>query len=113
MERIPQVVLEHLFGKMIEERPLEIVGFKKPISFEIYDGYAYCPDYYGNEYAIEFPLTSLVEKSTELQSDIRDWMNLEETAKITIYDIIQTFNVMFRNGVKVAFDEKKNKWFNA
>lgn len=112
MKRIPQAALEHLFGQMICERPLEIVGFKNPIKFEIYDGYAYCPDYYGNEYAIEFPVTSLVEKSTELQGDIREWMSLDDDAKITIYDIIQTFNVMLRNGVKVSFDEKKQKWVN-
>jgi len=110
MERIPQVALEHLFGKMIEERPLEIVGFKKPVPFEIYDGYAYCADYNGNEYAIDYPLASLIEKSKELQKDIRDWVGLEEEATITIYDIIQTFNVMYRNGVKVIYDNKKRKW---
>jgi hypothetical protein len=95
---------------MIEEKALEISGFKKAINFEIYDGYAYCPDYKGHEYGIEYPRIELIEKSKELQGDIREWVGLKEDAEITVFDIIQTFNVMYRDGAKVVYDSKEKTW---
>lgn len=110
IERIEKKTLETLFGNMIEEKALEINGFKKPITFEIYDGYAYCPSYKGHEYGIEYPRIELIEKSNELQSDIREWVGLDEKAEITVFDIIQTFNVMYRDGEKVVYNEDKGTW---
>ena len=111
--RIEKKTLETIFGKMIEEREVAISGFNKPITFEIYDGYAYCPEHKGHEYSMEYPRIELIEKSKEFQSDIRAWVGLDEDAQITIYDIMQTFNVMYRDGQKVAYDTKTKKWVEA
>lgn len=113
MDRIEKSTLETIFGKMIEEKELAISGFNKPFTFEIYNGYAYCPDHKGHEYGIEFPCIELIEKSKELQTDIREWVGLDEEAEITVFDIIQTFNVMHRDGVIVSYDTKAKEWVEA
>lgn len=113
MARIEKKTLETIFGNLVAEKELELSGFRKKINFEIYDGYAYCPDYKGHEYGIEYPRISLIEKSKELQSEIRTWVGLDENAEITIYDIIQTFNVMYRDGKKVEYDTKTKTWIES
>jgi hypothetical protein len=110
MARISKDALETMYGKLIDEKELEISGFKKPLKFEVYDGYAYCPNYKGHEYAIEYPRVELIEKSKEMQEDIKGWLDMKEDETITVYDIIQTFNTMYRDGVKVKFDKAKDKW---
>ena len=86
MARIPKEDLELLYGKMIAEKELTILGFKNKLQFEIYDGF--------------------VNKSSEMQDEIRRYMKLEEKDDITIYEIMQTFNEMARDGVRIEFDKK-------
>ena len=44
MKRILEETLEMLFGKMIAEKEFTILGFKNKMNFEVYDGFAYCPN---------------------------------------------------------------------
>lgn len=105
MDRISKEVLELLNGKIVAEKELTILGFKNKLKFEIYDGFAYCPNYRGSEYCMEFPRIEFVNKSTEIQDEIRKYMNLDEKDDITIFEIMQTFNEMFRDGVRIEYDK--------
>lgn len=104
-ERISREDLELLFGKMVAEKELTILGFKNKLAFEVYDGFAYCPDYRGSEYTLIFPKVEFVNKSDEMQKEIRRYMNLAEGADITIYEIMQTFNEMTKNGVRIEYNK--------
>ena len=106
MERIKREDLELLYGKMVAEKELTILGFKNKLSFEIYDGFAYCPNYRGSEYCMKYPKVEFVNKSTEMQDEIRKYMKLDENDDITIYEIMQTFNEMSRDGVRIEYDTK-------
>lgn len=106
MERISREHLELLFGKMIAEKELTILGFKNKLSFEIYDGCAYCPNYRGSDYLMSFPKIEFINKSNESQDEIRRYMKLEDKDNITIYEILQTFNEMSRDSVRIEFDKK-------
>ena len=106
MERIKREDLELLHGKMIAERELTILGFKNKLKFEIYDGFAYCPNYRGSEYCMKFPKIEFVNKSNEMQDDIRKYMGMSDDEDITIYEIMQTYNEMARDGVRIEYDEK-------
>lgn len=110
MERLDKNIIEILFGKMIEERDIEIMGFKKPLRFEIYDGYAYCPNYKGGEYEIDFPRMKLVEESKEFQEDIRKWMKLDENDTITYFHIVQTFNELYKDCTGIEWSAETKKW---
>ena len=106
MDRIAKEVLELLNGKMITEKEFTVMGFKNKLKFEIYDGFAYCPDYKGKEYCMIFPRLEFVNKSTEMQDDIRKYMGMTEDEDITILEILQAYNEMIRDGVRVEYDEK-------
>jgi len=112
MERISKEVLELLFGKMIAEKEFTILGFKNKLKFEIYDGFAYCPNYRGSEYCMIFPKIEFVNKSSEMQDEIRTYMNLEEKDDITIFEIMQSFNEMTRDGVRIEYDDKVKHYKN-
>ena len=99
-------IWEKLCGKFIGEEKLTIEGFKSQIPFKIYDGFAYCPNYRGNEYCMKFPKIEFVNKSSEMQDEIRRYMKMGENDDITIYEIMQTFNEMARDGVRIEFDKK-------
>ena len=110
MERIKKEDLELLFGKMIAEKELTILGFKNKLTFEIYDGFAYCPNYRGSEYCMKFPKVEFVNKSNEMQDEIKKYMNLQDDDQITIFEIMQTFNEMTRDGVRIEYDPKKKAY---
>ena len=110
MERISKELLELLFGKMIAEKELTILGFKNKLNFEIYDGFAYCPNYRGSEYCMKFPKVEFVNKSSEMQDEIKKYMNLKDDDDITIYEIMQTFNEMARDGVRIEYDATDKRY---
>lgn len=105
MKRILEETLNLLFGKMIAEKEFTILGFKNKMNFEVYDGFAYCPNYRGSEYCLTYPKIEFVNKSTAMQEEIRKYMNLDEKADITVFEILQTFNEMTRNGVRIEYDK--------
>ena len=41
-----------------------------------------------------------------MHDEIRDYMGLEEKDDITIFEIMQTFNEMARNGVRIEYNKK-------
>ena len=106
MERISKDELELRFGKLIAEKEFTILGFKNKLKFEIYDGCAYCPNYRGSEYIMTYPMIEFANKSTEIQNEIRRFMNLLETDEITIFELLQSFNELTRNGVRIEYDDK-------
>ena len=106
--RIKKEYLETMYGKMLSETELSIMGFSGKMRFEIYDGFAYCPDHDGDEYCLIYPKIEFVEKSGELRDEIRRYIGLEESDEITIFEILQTFNEMIRNGVRIEYDEETN-----
>jgi hypothetical protein len=105
MERIKKEDLELMYGKMIAEKQLTILGFEDKLNFEIYDGFAYCPDYKGDEYCMKYPMIEIVNKSTEMQGVIRKYMGLEESDDISVLEILQTFNEMSKNGTRIEYVE--------
>lgn len=104
MNRISQNDLEKMYGKIVETKSLSIVGFDEKPKFEIYDGFAYCPDYNGEEYVLTYPKLSFVEDSDDMQKHIKQYLNLEDETKITVLDILQTFNKLYKGGTRLVWD---------
>jgi hypothetical protein len=55
---------------------------------------------------MKFPKIEFVNKASEMQEEIRKYMGLEENDDITIFEIMQTFNEMARDGVRIEYDNK-------
>jgi hypothetical protein len=59
---------------------------------------------------MKFPKIEFVNKSSEMQEDIRKYMKMEEKEDITIYEIMQTYNEMARDGVRIEYDKKTHHY---
>ena len=116
MNRIKKEDLEKMYGKMVEERDLTILGFNGKMHFEIYDGLAYCENHDGDEYVMKYPKLEFIDDSVEMQSEIRKYLKMDEDAKISVLDVLQTFNELDKNGVRIVYNgktktyEPKNMW---
>lgn len=106
MERIKREDLEKMYNKMVDERDLTILGFKKKLHFEIYDGLAYCPNYEGSEYLMKYPRLEFIENSVEMQDEIRKYLKLDEKVKISVLHILQTFNALAKDGDRICYSSK-------
>ena len=101
MKRIKKEDLETLYGKMVAEADLKVLGFDDKMHFEIYDGFAYCPEHKGSEYCLIYPKVEFVNKTKPLQESIRTYMGMKETDTITIFEILQTLNEMVKDGERI------------
>lgn len=98
MAQIEDNVLEKLYGKLVCEQPIrfqdtEFFGDnkKRTINFKIYDGFAYCPDYNGEELFLTYPKLDFVNTCKEMSSSVRDFMGLNDSDKICVTDIVQSY----------------------
>lgn len=106
MSRIKKEDLEKMYGKMVEERDLTILGFKGKMHFEIYDGLAYCENFKGDEYVMKYPKLEFIEDSIEMQDEIRKYLDMDEKSKISVLDVLQTFNEMDKNGTRIFYSPR-------
>ena len=102
--------LEILYGKMIDEKDLSIYGYKDKFHFEIYDGFAYCPNYHGSDYALIYPKIEFADKSDEIKAAVRKFMNIPDDEPISVYDLMQTFNELIVNNKRMCYNENKKKY---
>lgn len=56
---------------------------KHILEFDIFDGFAYCPNHNGKEYFMNYPKKKFVEDSTTMSKEVRDFMELDEHEPIT------------------------------
>ena len=116
MSRIKREDLEKMYGKMVEEIDLTILGFNGKMHFEIYDGLAYCENFKGDEYVMKYPKLEFIEDSIEMQDEIRKYLDMDEKSKISVLDVLQTFNEMDKNGTRIFYSPRtksyktKNMW---
>lgn len=64
---------------------------KHNIVFDIFDGFAYCPNYRGNELTMRFPKLALIKEAEGMQKNIRESLNLQETDEITVQHILAVY----------------------
>lgn len=110
MDRIKTTELEKLYGKVVDKRDLSIEGFRKKMSFELYDGFGYCADFNGHEYILKYPKMAFVRCSVEAQDAIRELLGYDKDKELTILDVLQRFNRLFRDGKEIAYNSKKKTY---
>lgn len=101
VDAVLQQQLANLYGNPIAVQIVEITnekvfGTKKPqiLVFDIFDGFAYCYEYNGKEYAMKYPTIDFIKKSKEFTDNI---LNGKENAKIeyiTVQDVIRTYGAL-------------------
>jgi len=67
------------------------------LTFDIFDGFAYCPNYKGKEYYMVYPRKALINLSASMQKSIREFMELEEKEEIKVTDILASYYNLYCN----------------
>lgn len=94
--------LEKFFGKKICSKNLIIEGFNKPISFDIYDGYAVCEDFKGHHLDMEYPQMKAIKDSSELFNAVIEYIgDITDKEEITSLHILITFNTLYKDGFEI------------
>lgn len=77
----------------------EIFSDKKnhDMTFDVFDGFAYCADCGGKEYYMEYPKLELVGRSKAMQKSIREFMELSEDSEIKVTDVMTSYYEIFCN----------------
>ena len=68
-----------------------------PMQFDIFDGFAYCADYEGEEYWMTFPKKEFIKVSKTMEQAIREYTKIGDDATITEKEIMVSYNTLFKN----------------
>jgi hypothetical protein len=102
MEQNELKAYEKFYGKKVCTEKLNIEGFKKPIPFDIYDGFAVCENYRGHRFDMQYPQLKAVKDSKELSDAVIDYVGgITCVDEISVLHILISFNTLYKDGVEV------------
>lgn len=67
------------------------------LEFDIFDGFAYCPDYNGKEFYMTFPKTSFMALAKEMKGEIMLHLSLPSGCTIGAKELLATYNTLYVN----------------
>ena len=70
---------------------------KHTLKFDIFDGFAYCPNYNGKEYYMIYPKKKFVEESKVMSKELKEFLELDEAATITEINCLDGYYEIFEN----------------
>ena len=99
----PSKMIEKHFGKKVCTEKLNVEGYRKPIQFDIYDGYAVCPDYRGHRFEMTYPMMKALKDSTEFSDAIMEYVSgINNVDEISVLHVLITFATLYKDGVEVV-----------
>jgi len=102
MQKDESKIFEKYYGKKVCTEKLNVEGYKKPLEFDIYDGYAVCPDYRGHCFEMEYPQMKAVKDSKEFSDAIMGYISgIDNVDEITVLHVLITFATVYRDGVEI------------
>ena len=103
MEKNESNIWEKFYGKKVCTEKLNIEGFKRPIEFDIYDGFAVCDNYRGHVFHMEYPQLRAIKDSKEMaDAIIQSVGGIECADEISALHILMAFNTLYKDGIEVA-----------
>ena len=70
---------------------------KHILEFDIFDGFAYCADYNGKEYYMNFPRKEFVKLSKEMEEKAREYLSLDEHEPLKEEHLLASYNTLYVN----------------
>jgi hypothetical protein len=87
-----KIVAENVEIKIVDE----ILGDKKPhiLKFDIYDGFAICPNYKGKTYTMKFPKVEFMKIATNIADNAREILKLDAHAPLQVEHVLAAYGSM-------------------
>lgn len=105
-EEITEGVLKKMWGEKTCTRKVNVEGEKKPIEFDIYDGYAKSTNKSGSVYEMTFPMMKSIKQCKELEDEIVKYIgNGLDPKEISPLHSMITFSTLYVDGVEVSTEE--------
>jgi len=102
MEKDESKIFEKFYGKKVCTEKLNVEGYRKPIQFDIYDGYAVCPDHRGHRLEMTYPMMKAVKDSKEFSDAIMEYVSgINNVDEITVLHVLITFATVYKDGVEI------------
>lgn len=101
-QKIKKEELEKMYGKCVATMAFsvndEIFTDDKyhTLVFDVYDGFAYCENYRGNEYIMQYPQLAFIKVSTKMSDMIREFNEMDEKQEITPIEVINTYGKLYK-----------------
>lgn len=101
-QKIKKEELEKMYGKCVATMSFSIDdeiftdGKVHTLIFDIYDGFAYCADYQGDEYIMQYPQLAFIKVSDKMSDMIREFNEMEATQAITPIEVINTYGKLYK-----------------
>lgn len=101
-EEITESVLKKMWGDKTCTRKVNVEGIKKPIEFDIYDGYAKSTNKRGKVYEMTFPMMKSIKQCKELEEEIVKYIGNDiDPKEISPLHSMITFSTLYIDGVEV------------
>lgn len=65
---------------------------KHILDFDIYDGFAICPNYKGKTYIMQFPKLEFIKLAKNIEKEARDYLQLDEHAPLQVEHVLSAYN---------------------
>jgi len=70
---------------------------KHILDFDVYDGFAICPDYKGKSYYMTFPKLEFMKLASNIEKDAREYLELDEHTPLKVEHVLVAYNRLFVN----------------
>lgn len=70
---------------------------KHVLEFDIFDGFAYCANYKGKEYYMNFPRKEFIALSKKMEKEARDYLSLDEHEPLKEEHLLASYNTLYVN----------------
>jgi hypothetical protein len=98
--------LTDVFSKIFNSKPIvEKIGFSKSMmgtdediamTFNVFDGLAYCEEFEGNEYVLSYPKLEFVKNCKIMLNAVKEFVGKPEEEDITITDILRSYGSLYK-----------------
>lgn len=98
--------LTDVFSKIFNCKPIvEKIGFSKSMmgtdediamTFNVFDGLAYCEDFEGNEYVLSYPKLEFVKNCKIMHNAVKEFVGKPEEEDITITDVLRSYGSLYK-----------------
>ena len=67
------------------------------LQFDIFDGFAICPDYNGKTYFMEYPKLEFMKIAKEIEDNAREYLELDEHTPLKEEHVLIAYNRLYIN----------------
>lgn len=70
---------------------------KHILEFDVFDGFAICPNYNGKTYFMQYPKLEFMKIAKKIEENAREYLELDEHTPLTVEHVLTAYNSLAVN----------------